>query len=900
MGCGSSTTKEATLTTDGVLPEAAETAEPAAGASEAAEAAVEVHAMQSEAVASQERVEEPLHPCAVPEEASPRPPQEASGASPNLPVAPEAPQAIHPGVATKVAPPLPPAQVESSSAEVTGAQGHPPPQPEVPPEVVDATEEVCGGGFGVADVPPTEKGYTICGGHGQAEEDEIARSAASMAIAECLQRAEVAAQGYHREVLVQEAQALAAQHVESWTASVLLLQHALAEAGLESDLRLPVGKTIHEEEVHCPDDQLAPLEGTKEFLELIKPGEEERPSTANTRHDDLLSTCDGSRRDPESRCDLWEGSERPGSSDQRPGSSGGAAAMGTLGMPMAPLGPMVPPLEEAPHVEKQIEVPGCAARAMSPPDYPPPELLEQRKAALRAAKLVEAEVSEAIRAVTKGYAARRVEVSHRPYLESQSAAELVASCTQQAVQKEVTLTPEQLQILQVEAEAAGSEATAAEAATAAEEAEDATEWMRLEAARIEADALKALRLQEASARSNADKVEDGSPSLEEATRMRIEAEEIEAEIKRSVEQQGRYEDFEAELVDPVLEAHFAAVRQSEAERMEALHALEASRAAVRKAERHQAEVDMAEQARREAQEAARFQEEQAKLQRQHDAQRQAEALHALDVTRQVGRQSDADAKAKWEKMKAQAAEAEREVKEAADQWNRQAEKAQEEALRKAEKADKDKEVEKASRPDPERAKDELERVQAEADHLLAAAQKAQARAEEEAQKAQEMQREADQAEAKARAAQMHALQCREQLRRSQKEIDDAERARCEAVLAQIRWRVEARRLELEEELFSQATLDADRPDQRDSLGAFPPVINHARANLDFALTRVRTKMEQHGIRRQPAEKTEAREIKAPPASPCTYEQMVVRMRHSWDQRLKVLEGQGRTRGSPRP
>ena len=36
------------------------------------------------------------------------------------------------------------------------------------------------------------------------------------------------------------------------------------------------------------------------------------------------------------------------------------------------------------------EVPGCAARAMSPPDYPPPELLEQRKAALRAAKLVEA------------------------------------------------------------------------------------------------------------------------------------------------------------------------------------------------------------------------------------------------------------------------------------------------------------------------------------------------------------------------------------------------------------------------------------------------------------------------------------------------------------------------------
>lgn len=36
----------------------------------------------------------------------------------------------------------------------------------------------------------------------------------------------------------------------------------------------------------------------------------------------------------------------------------------------------------------------------------------------------------------------------------------------------------------------------------------------------------------------------------------------------------------------------------------------------------------------------------------------------------------------------------------------------------------------------------------------------------------------------------------------------------------------------------QATLDAERPDQMDAFGAFPPVINHARNNLDFALRRV--------------------------------------------------------------
>ena len=77
------------------------------------------------------------------------------------------------------------------------------------------------------------------------------------------------------------------------------------------------------------------------------------------------------------------------------------------------------------------------------------------------------------------------------------------------------------------------------------------------------------------------------------------------------------------------------------------------------------------------------------------------------------------------------------------------------------------------------------------------------------------------------------------------------------MLHKIRWRVEARRLEVEEELFSQvwlacrcvrmawhlcrwcqASIDAERPDQMDALGVFPPVINHARANVDFALRRV--------------------------------------------------------------
>mmetsp|Transcript_52343 Transcript_52343/g.114170 ORF Transcript_52343/g.114170 Transcript_52343/m.114170 type:complete len:294 (-) Transcript_52343:92-973(-) len=276
-----------------------------------------------------------------------------------------------------------------------------------------------------------------------------------------------------------------------------------------------------------------------------------------------------------------------------------------------------------------------------------------------------------------------------------------------------------------------------------------------------------------------------------------------------------------------------------------------------------------------------------------------EALRALQATRQVARNSNDDAKAKWEQMKAQAAEAEREVKEAANKWNRQAEeKAAQAQVGQVAETEIRSEERKVQKVQPD-VKDELERAQAEADNLLASAQKAKALAEEEHERTQQLQLEAKRAEAKAKAAQMEALKCREKLRMSQKEADDAERARCEAVLQKVRWRVEARRLEVEEELFSQATLDAERPDQMDAFGAFPPVINHARNNLDFALRRVRNKMEAHGLRRVPQSEKSAME-EPQVQKPETFDQMVQRMRGTWDQRLKVLEGQGRTPGSQRP
>lgn len=81
------------------------------------------------------------------------------------------------------------------------------------------------------------------------------------------------------------------------------------------------------------------------------------------------------------------------------------------------------------------------------------------------------------------------------------------------------------------------------------------------------------------------------------------------------------------------------------------------------------------------------------------------------------------------------------------------------------------------------------------------------------------------------------------------------------MLEQIRWRVEARRLVVEEELFSQATLDSERPEQMDGLGAFPPVVNHAKANLEHALRTVRCKMERHGMTKLPVVTERVKEVR---------------------------------------
>lgn len=58
---------------------------------------------------------------------------------------------------------------------------------------------------------------------------------AQQAVSECLQRAQLAAEGYRKQVEMEEVQCVAAQHVESWTASVLVLQNALAEAGMSTE-----------------------------------------------------------------------------------------------------------------------------------------------------------------------------------------------------------------------------------------------------------------------------------------------------------------------------------------------------------------------------------------------------------------------------------------------------------------------------------------------------------------------------------------------------------------------------------------------------------------------------------------------------------------------------------------
>lgn len=725
---------------------------------------------------------------------------------------------------------------------------------------------------------------------------------------------------------------MAAQHVESWTASILLLQQVLAGLNNGDHERLggSTGPLLEEaqEVASCRDES---AQGPLDILEFDLQGipdppvtheiceskdDEERPSTADMKQDDLVSTCDGSRRDPESRCDFWEGSElgSPSSSD-RPQSERRERPHELISRPVKPLCEEECRENEDGAAGTMPPVPSAPA---SPCQVGEDEQSDARRMRREAEKLVsdiEAKAHEVLReqeeeeanAIRIRREAERLvdelEAKAKKALREKHEEQLSATRIRQEAERIVDRVQERAQ----------------EAAKEQQERSNATS-LRKQAAKlvdeVEAETRKALREQRERSQSRQEgRVEAKEPSTAAAdpdpatTKLRVEAEKLEAEIRATfTEQQKKDAADRAEATSRALDAQFEALQESEKDRAEAFQALEATREVVRQGDLAYAKAELSETARREAEERAKAQEKEIQDARRRMMQEQAlqkteserrEALRALQATRQVARNSNDDAKAKWEQMKAQAAEAEREVKEAANKWNRQAEeKAAQAQVGQVAETEIRSEERKVQKVQPD-VKDELERAQAEADNLLASAQKAKALAEEEHECTQQLQLEAKRAEAKAKAAQMEALKCREKLRMSQKEADDAERARCEAVLQKVRWRVEARRLEVEEELFSQATLDAERPDQMDAFGAFPPVINHARNNLDFALRRVRNKMEAHGLRRVPQSEKSAME-EPQVQKPETFDQMVQRMRGTWDQRLKVLEGQGRTPGSQRP
>jgi len=762
--------------------------------------------------------------------------------------------------------------------------------------------------------------------------DDTARAAALMAVAQCLQNAEVAAHEYN--INLEEAQCVAAQHVESWTASILLLQQALAEAGVPTDASMPTRTIDHPileaEEVHGDSCGVSP-QGTEkvdmsEISAALKPmGEEdyyhaddfeERPSTADVKQDDMVSTCDGSRRDPESRLDFWEGSElgRPGSSERPCSVPGSDVRPGTRGSRPDPLHE-----EEFPE-NKVLELISGEIGPINESASPCHVVVEEEESdATRMKKEAEKMVREVEAKAQKALKEQQKEESNamRIRREAEKVVDELEVKAKKALREK---HEEQLSATGIRREAERvADEVQEQAQRAVRERCQQSLAIRKEAMRlvdeVEAEARKALREQQARA-ANIDKVQAQKPqaSLNAATaepdpkttKLRMEAEKLEAEIRASfTEQQKQDEAARAEATSRALDAQFEALQKSEEDRLEAFQALEATREVVRKGDLAYARAEVSEAARREAEETVKRQENEIQEARRRMQQEAAlektqaerrEALRALEATRQAARKSDDDAKAKWEQMKAKAAEAEREVKEAMEAKNRQAQ----EKIAEAQSTPQQR-TGIGSQAPQEEVKDELERVQAEADHLLAEAQKAHALALEEQERAQQLQLEAKRAEDKAKTAQMQALKCREKLRISQKEADDAERARCEAVLHKIRWRVEARRLEVEEELFSQASIDAERPDQMDAFGVFPPVINHARANVDFALRRVRNKMEAHGLRRVAAlnEKCEEKS-KSQVQKPETFDQMLQRMRSTWDQRLKVLEGQGWTPGSPRP
>jgi len=756
--------------------------------------------------------------------------------------------------------------------------------------------------------------------------DDTARAAALMAVAQCLQNAEVAAHEYN--INLEEAQCVAAQHVESWTASILLLQQALAEAGVPTDASMPTRTIDHPileaEEVHGDSCGVSP-QGTEklDLLEIsaaLKPmGEEdyyhaeddfeERPSTADVKQDDMVSTCDGSRRDPESRLDFWEGSDlgRPSSSERPCSVPGSDVRPGTRGSRPDPLHEE----EEFPETKVLELLSGEIGlnESASPCHVVVEE--EEESDATRMKKEAEKMVSEVEAKAQKALKEQQKEESNamRIRREAEKVVDELEVKAKKALREK---HEEQLSATGIRREAERvADEVQEQAQRAVRERCQQSLAIRKEAIRlvdeVEAEARKALRdyQQARAAQHNIDKVQAQKPQASpnaataepdpKTTKLRMEAEQLEAEIRASfTEQQKQDEAARAEATNRALDAQFEALQKSEEDRLEAFQALEATREVVRKGDLAYARAEVSETARREAEETVKRQENEIQEARRRMQQEAAlektqaerrEALRALEATRQAARKSDDDAKAKWEQMKAKAAEAEREVKEAMEAKNRQAQ----EKIAEAQSTPQQR-TGIGSQAPQEEVKDELERVQAEADHLLAEAQKAQALALEEQERAQQLQLEAKRAEDKAKTAQMQALKCREKLRISQKEADDAERARCEAVLHKIRWRVEARRLEVEEELFSQASIDAERPDQMDAFGVFPPVINH-----------VRNKMEAHGLRRVAAlnEKCEEKST-LQVQKPETFDQMLQRMRNTWDQRLKVLEGQGWTPGSPRP
>eukprot|EP00435_Cladocopium_sp_Y103_P052687 s1304_g16.t1 len=517
-------------------------------------------------------------------------------------------------------------------------------------------------------------------------EDDAARAAASMAVSQCLQSAEAAANDHHNTVL--EAQCVAAQHVESWTASILLLQQVLAGLNNGDNERLggSTGQPLLEEAEEVASCRDESVQGPLDILEFDLQGipeppvtheiceskdEEERPSTADLKQDDLVSTCDGSRRDPESRCDFWEGSElgRPGSSD-RPHSERRERH--------EPISRPVKPLREEEECRENEDGTADATAGTMPPVPPMPpapaspcqveedEQSDARRMRREAEKLVsevEAKAQEVLKEQEEDEAnairirkeAERLvdelEAKAKKALREKHEEQLSATRIRQEAERIVDKVQEKAQ----------------EAAKEQQEQSNAT-TLRKKAAKlvdeVEAEARTALREQQERSQSR----QEGRVEVKEAptatataepdpatTKLRIEAEKLEAEIRATfTEQQKKDAADRAEATSRALDAQFEALRRSEEDRAEAFQALEATREVVRQGDLAYAKAELSETARREAEERAKAQEKEIQDARRRMMQEQAlqkteserrEALKALEATRQVARNSNDDAKA---------------------------------------------------------------------------------------------------------------------------------------------------------------------------------------------------------------------------------------------------------------